>query len=113
MKKIQYLSYITFSVWFLVSVVTIGSIYRSMIGWVINLVMGTAFALFAFYILFREWRLVKFLSEFRNSRSDDSKSAKRVIKFEMVSLLFLLVLGLGTLYAIFERVFIEGFAVFG
>jgi len=105
MKKLKFLTFVNFISWFILSFITIFSIFFSSIGWIINLSMGLFFALISIYIFFKEKNLITLLLIYENKN--------KIINYEIVFLIFMLLISIVTFLGIYHRVFIENLAVFG
>ena len=109
-KSLQILSLITAFVWTAVGIITVGSIYLSMGGFVINVVVGSLFIFIGQFIFWKERYFVKFL---REAVSNNKKLKVTVIISELFFIGGILLVGLVAFFGVFSRVFLEGFAVFG
>ncbi|MDD2680748.1 MAG: hypothetical protein PHE20_01440 [Patescibacteria group bacterium] len=111
MKILQFTTIFTAFLWVATGLVTVGSIYLSNIGFVINLIVGLSFILIGFYLHLKEkniFGLLKIVPE------DQSRNLyKKVIVGEIIFIAAALFFGLMAFSAVLSRVFGEGFAVFG
>lgn len=111
LKILRIITYLATLIWVVTGLVTIGSIYLSRIGFVINLLVGKSFILLGTYFYFKE----KALSELLEITYQDqfSKLHNKVFLGEFFFMMFALLVGIIILSAVSSRVFKEGFAVFG
>jgi hypothetical protein len=117
MNKINILRYqysIVAGVWGLLALLVVGSIYNSPMDFLINSIVATLFALFAILIYRRGMVLCALLSDGMDTSNSAHRAVyRRVIKYELISMAVVGVLGALFLFAAFSRVFGEGYAVFG
>ncbi len=110
MKKLKYVSCLTALIWMMIGVITLGSILLSDIGWVINLTVGFVFVLFSTLLFLKEKNFLLLISD---SDPEDKIIQKKAVRYELFSLLIVLIVGVISLFGVSHRVFIEKFAVFG
>ena len=98
--------------WFLLGLLTIGSIAISSLGWIINLSMGVLFLIIAGFIFLHGKNLHQFYTRTIEIVQNDLHF-KRFLWLDLIFVLSTVFLGGVFLIAAFFRVFGEGFAVFG
>ena len=111
LRLLQFATYFTTFLWITSGLLTIGSIYLSRIGFVINLIVGTLFILLGIYFYCKEKALSELLE--KTCQGKLGKLHKKVILGEVVFIMIALLVGIIILSAVSSRVFGEGFAVFG
>lgn len=110
LKILQFSTYFTVCLWTTAGLITIGSIYLSRTGFVVNLIAGTIFILSGLYFHFKEKNLSQLLK--KTCKGEQNKLHKKVILGEIIFIMVVLLLGITILSAVTSRVFREGFAVF-
>ncbi len=111
MKILKNITLFTGLLWIINGFITIGSIYLSYIGIVVNCIVGMLFILIGIYFYKRGKILLELLT--KTSDSLPHKLRKKVITSEIILTAGILFIGFIILCAISSRVFREGFAVFG
>ncbi|QEN04580.1 hypothetical protein EW093_07640 [Thiospirochaeta perfilievii] len=111
LKILKFLDLINISLWLIIGLITIGSIFLSSIGYVINLVVGSIFISIAIFFNYKR----KYLFELLKKTCIDGEDilTDKVINGEIVGIISALILGIIIFTAVYSRVFIEGFPVFG
>lgn len=97
--------------WITIGLITLGSIYLSRIGYIINLIVGILFLIIAIYFYFKEKYFLEFLT--KTNQVEQDLLFKKVILGEIILVMTALLVGTIALSAVSMRVFVEGFAVFG
>jgi len=111
LKILKLLDLINISLWLIIGLITIGSIFLSSIGFVINLVVGSIFISIAIFFNYKRKYLFELLKKIYNDGV--YVLTDKVINGEIVGLVTALILGILIFSAVSSRVFIEGFPVFG
>ena len=98
--------------WFLLGILTIGSIAISSLGWIINLSMGSFFMIVAGFIYLHGKNLHQFYSNAIETIQNDPHF-NRFLRLDLIFVFSTAIISGGFLIAAIFRVFGEGFAVFG
>ena len=108
---LKIVGYTSTIIWFLAGLITIGSLYFSTSLIEVNFFVGILFIFFSFLLYKKEKNFLLLLEN--ASSHQDSKIYKNVFFYEILFALISLFLGMVIFTAVFSRVLVEHFSVFG
>ena len=101
------------TLWFLVGIITLGSIYNGLDGVYINIVIGLIFLSISMYTLLKAKNINRIIS-FSDSINEGKKiTYNRLLLLESIFTFISITVGLIALSAVISRTFGEGLPVFG
>ncbi|MEE4177113.1 MAG: hypothetical protein V2I46_06340 [Bacteroides sp.] len=109
-RILRVLGYCASIIWIISGLIIIGSIFLSAIGVYINLTVGLLFIIAGIYLIWRNMLFINFLME---GGGIQTKTYNKIVIAEIILFKTLFLFGLVIFSAIFFRVFIEKYAVFG